>query len=151
VDIAVVNGELHGFEIKSARDTLARLPAQQELYSQVFDRVTLVVAEKHVHKAEQLIPGWWGTMLASSAGSSVRLREGRPGNVNPTPDALLTVRLLWREEMIAILGRRGLLGGYRSASSEKLGRKLIDELATDTLRSEVSLCSLDRALMRRLR
>jgi hypothetical protein len=138
IDIAVVNGELHGFEIKSARDTLVRLPAQQELYSQVFDRVTLVVADKHAQKAERLIPGWWGTLLASSEqDSSVSLRDGRQGSVNPSPDALQTVRLLWRQELAAILERHGFLKGYRSASSEKMGRKLIDELPIDVLRFEI--------------
>jgi hypothetical protein len=138
VDVAVVNGELHGFEIKSARDTLARLPAQQELYSQVFDRVTLVVADKHVEKAELVIPRWWATLLASSNGEcAVKLREGRPGGVNPQPDVRQIVRLLWREELIAILDRHGCSKGYRSASSDKLGGKLIQVLPFDVLRLEV--------------
>jgi hypothetical protein len=138
VDIAVVNGEMHGFEIKSARDTLARLPAQQELYSQVFDRVTLVVADRHVGKAEQLIPRWWGTMLASTnAECSVTLRDGRTGDLNPNPNALQTVRLLWRQELTGILDRYGLLKGYRNASSDKLGRKLACELPNDVLRYEI--------------
>lgn len=138
VDVAVVNGELHGFEIKSARDTLARLPAQQSLYSQVFDRVTLVVADRHVEKAEQLIPTWWGTMLASGdANCPVTLRDGRIGSVNPNPDAMQTVRLLWRQELIEILERHSVLKGWRSASSDKLGRKLVAELPNDTLRFEI--------------
>ena len=48
VDVAVVNGSLHGYEIKSARDTLERLPKQSELYSSVFDTITLVTAENHL-------------------------------------------------------------------------------------------------------
>lgn len=35
IDIAVINGQLHGYELKSARDTLQRLPTQAELYSKV--------------------------------------------------------------------------------------------------------------------
>ena len=38
IDIAVINGELSGFELKSDRDTLERLPNQADLYSRVFDR-----------------------------------------------------------------------------------------------------------------
>ena len=41
VDVAVINGELAGWELKSARDNLRRLPQQAELYSQVFDRMTI--------------------------------------------------------------------------------------------------------------
>jgi hypothetical protein len=35
VDVAVINGELHGYEIKSERDTLERLPRQVKAYSAV--------------------------------------------------------------------------------------------------------------------
>src|SRR5690242_7332263 len=33
VDLAVVNGSVNGYEIKSAHDTLSRLPAQSDVYS----------------------------------------------------------------------------------------------------------------------
>jgi hypothetical protein len=42
IDIAVINSELWGYELKSERDTLERLPSQAKLYNRVFDRVTLV-------------------------------------------------------------------------------------------------------------
>ena len=48
VDVAVVNGYLHGFEIKSDSDTLDRLPSQVTIYNAVLDRATLVVGEKHI-------------------------------------------------------------------------------------------------------
>src|SRR5690625_4537558 len=59
-DMVVINGEIHGFEIKSERDTLERLPIQSKFYSKVFDTVTLVVSEKHIEKATKLVPDWWG-------------------------------------------------------------------------------------------
>ncbi len=40
VDVAVVNGELKGFEIKSEKDTLGRLPAQSGMYGKVFDTMS---------------------------------------------------------------------------------------------------------------
>jgi hypothetical protein len=138
VDIAVVNGELHGFEIKSARDTLARLPGQERLYSQVFDRVTLVVAEKHAEKAEQIIPSWWGTVCATSTcNSTVSLLPRRPGSVNPQPDSLQTTRLLWRDELLDILDRHEMLKGLRSAPAERLCQKMANELPQIVLRREV--------------
>src|ERR1700685_1087145 len=65
IDIAVINGELSGFELKSDRDTLDRLPLQAELYSKVFDRVTLVCGERHAAKATQLVPAWGGITVAN--------------------------------------------------------------------------------------
>ncbi|MBH5370956.1 sce7726 family protein [Bradyrhizobium glycinis] len=138
VDIAVINGELSGYEIKSARDTLARLPAQQELYSQVFDRVTLVVADHHSKKASALIPDWWGVMIASMAnGLAVRLQQDRPSYGNPGVDALQVARLLWRPEAVAILERHGLVKGFRSVVADKLYRRLASELPIELLRFEV--------------
>lgn len=63
IDIAVVNGKIHGYEIKSESDTLERLPNQISIYNQVMDTVTIVTAEKHLEKVKQLIPAWWGIKI----------------------------------------------------------------------------------------
>jgi hypothetical protein len=60
IDLAVVNGKLHGYEIKSDSDTLKRLPAQSEVYNAVFDQVTIVVGEHHLNTEENSRPiGPW--------------------------------------------------------------------------------------------
>jgi len=138
VDIAVINGELCGFELKSARDTLERLPKQVSLYSEVFDRMTLVVAEKHIAKAVQIIPTWWGISAASGdANIGLRLEQARPACVNPELRPLQIARLLWRSEAIAILERHNLVRGCRSKSADVLAQRLASELALDELRLEV--------------
>src|ERR1700761_2097597 len=48
VDLAVVNGTVHGYEIKSERDTLARLKAQADIYSKALEFVTIVAAPSHI-------------------------------------------------------------------------------------------------------
>jgi hypothetical protein len=60
VDVAVVNGSFSGYEIKSDRDTLARLPNQLAAYEQCFDTMTMVVGKKHVAKCRATLPEWWG-------------------------------------------------------------------------------------------
>ncbi|WP_332832648.1 hypothetical protein [Escherichia coli] len=44
---------------------MERLPLQIKHYSSVMDKVTLVVAEKHLEGALKLIPGWWGVKTVS--------------------------------------------------------------------------------------
>ena len=104
-DIAVVNGILKGYEIKSDRDTLARLTTQASIYSQVFDTVTLVVAERHLNKAIKLVPAWWGIEAAAldAASSTVKLNPVRDEQMNPSVDALTLAQLLWRDEVLSIL------------------------------------------------
>lgn len=137
VDIAVINGELHGFELKSERDTLQRLPSQRRLYDLVFDRVTLVVAAKHYEKALPLIPDWWAVVNAQGASHEVELHPVRDGEVNPSVDALQIARLLWREECLESLRRNGGDRGYKSATSDKLAREMTTRLDLTSLREEV--------------
>lgn len=138
VDVAVINGELCGYEIKSARDNLQRLPAQEALYSQVFDRVTLVVAEQHATKAGALVPQWWGTLIASTqSGGAVALTPDRPALLNPSIEPLQLARLLWRPEALSILERHGQDKGVRSASAERIFCRLACVVPLDVLRQEV--------------
>src|SRR5258708_36353109 len=58
--IAVVNGVLHGFEIKSERDSLERLAHQVDAYGRAFGYATLVTCEKHLAEARARVPRWWG-------------------------------------------------------------------------------------------
>lgn len=58
VDVAVINGCIHGIEIKSDCDKLDRLPRQIRVYSSVLDEVTLVVAPRLSAKALAMIPGY---------------------------------------------------------------------------------------------
>lgn len=61
VDVCVINGHLHGYEIKSDVDTLRRLPLQQQFYSDVLDKATIVVGQRHLDHALETLPAWWGS------------------------------------------------------------------------------------------
>jgi hypothetical protein len=138
IDIAVINGELHGFELKSARDTLDRLPKQAALYNEVFDRVTLVVASKHADKATAAVPTWWGICVADgSPDTDVRLCHARASETNPDLKPIQLARLLWRAEAIEILTAKNLVRGFRSKSAEILAERLATFLSKDELRFEV--------------
>lgn len=115
VDVAVVNGALSGFELKSARDTLTRLPKQVEVYSKVLDFATLVVAENHAEKAAALLPTWWGLTVACVREQQVVLLQDRPAQMNPSIDPHYVVQLLWKQETVDALARMGLDRGVRSA------------------------------------
>src|SRR4051794_17477210 len=98
VDVAVVNGALHGFEIKSEHDSLARLPGQIVAYGRVFDYVTLVVGRRHAARASGLVPPWWGVIQASPGSHGATLSEVRHERLNPAVEGVAVAQLLWREE-----------------------------------------------------
>ena len=128
VDIAVINGELSGYELKSNSDTLDRLPNQIEIYGKVFDRMTLVVGDKHADSALRVVPRWWGCVIATMRDDKVILRHKRKGRTNPTQDPTIVVQMLWKEEAIAALEMHGLDKGWRSRRASEISDRLLSEL-----------------------
>lgn len=137
IDVAVVNGELLGFEIKSDRDTLGRLPFQAEVFSRVFDRVSLVVGRKHIRAARAIVPRWWGIVEAVATNGDVCLREKRGAKRNPSPDAFMLAQLLWRDEAIEALTCCGLDKGWRGKRVKKIHQRLASEVPFPELSSLV--------------
>lgn len=145
VDVAVVNGELIGYEIKSAADTLSRLPGQAELYGAVFDRVGLVCADRHVTKAMAAVPSWWGVDRAVHCDGDLVLAPVRHASVNDRVDGRSVAQLLWRDEAIDLLTRQrldtpALLRGAR----RHMYAALADAMPLTDLRREVRACLRQR-------
>ena len=109
VDIAVINGSLHGYEIKSDADTLTRLPAQISTYNAVLDYSTLVVGVRLAEKAILRLPGWWGIIAVEvgSRGAMKFISIQRPLK-NESIDPRALAELLWRSEAEALLAARGV-------------------------------------------
>jgi hypothetical protein len=139
IDIAVINGQLSGFELKSDRDTLLRLPSQCSLYSRLFDNMTLVVGSKHVDKALPLLPEWWGIITAVDEEGFVSLVEVRECSQNPDQDPFLMAQLLWREEALTLLDDNGLARGWRSKSAPAIHRYVSEVFTPTELSSAVRL------------
>lgn len=125
VDVAVVNGLIDGFEIKSDRDSLERLERQAALYGNVADRMTLVVGEKHYDEALALIPEWWGVILAKSQGDSCKLKNLRKGSRNRSHNLEALVNMLERHELVTLLSLHSLEKG----ASRKIYSELADTAA----------------------
>lgn len=113
VDLSVVNGLLHGYEIKSDRDSLRRLNNQVELYGKVFDRATLVVGERHLAEALDNVPAWWGILLAHRSATKPQIKTVRSPRSNPKKDPRALVELLWLDDALALLEERDAARGYR--------------------------------------
>lgn len=137
VDTAVFNGSFSGYEIKSASDTLRRLPKQVELYSAVLDYAYLVVASNHVQHARELLPAWWGIIEAVPVGNAVDLRQRRKARWNRNVDAFTLCTLLWRDEALEELEVRGWATGVRSKPKVVLWERLAAQLELSELRSVV--------------
>lgn len=139
IDLAVVNGSIHGYELKSDLDTLRRLPEQVRIYNSVLDHVTLVVGKNHLFDAFNIIPEWWGVTIAkvSSSGNKISFCNIRDADENPQKNSVAIANLLWREEALHILEEKGVAGGVRSKSRQVLYERLAEVLNQNELRAKV--------------
>jgi hypothetical protein len=103
IDIAVINGRLHGYEIKSEQDNLRRLVDQIDSYNLVFNTLYIAVSEKHISEVERMVPEWWGILGALGNSSSLEIFNYRNAKENPCVDGFSVAHLLWREELISLL------------------------------------------------
>jgi hypothetical protein len=138
IDIAVVNGDLHGYELKSDHDTLRRLPRQVGVYNSVLDRVTLVVTSHHLPQASQMIPQWWDVLLAEgNSPGEITFRIVQAGGPNPDISALAVVKLLWRDEALGLLEGLGAAEGLRSKPRRVIYGRLVELLDLHEIRTHV--------------
>lgn len=143
IDVALINGRLEGFEIKSESDSLTRLPRQAVAYGQVFDRLTVICAERHLEQALILLPQWWGVEAAERRGAGTRIVRKRAARANPAVEPQAVAQLLWRSEALAALEARDAARGLRSkprrtlwsALAETMPRRELGALVRDTLRA----------------
>jgi len=118
IDVAVVNGIMHGYEIKSDLDNLDRLPRQMEYYNRAFERMTIVVSRKHLPEVKKLIPEWWGIKVISANQS--RLINVRKGRRVSTQDPTLIIKLLWKKELEGLIDHLGLAKSLKKMRKKQL-------------------------------
>lgn len=138
IDIAVINGVMHGYEIKSDCDTLDRLPEQINEFNKVFDKLTLVVGKHHLYRAINIIPDWWGITVAKiDANHKIFFQNIREAEDNPNQIGVSIARLLWRQEALQILEEQNIAKGVRSKPRELIYQRLSNALDADDLKEKV--------------
>ncbi len=126
IDIAVINGSLHGFEIKSDADTLTRLPRQSESYNRVFDYLWIACGQKYIEKIKDIVPEYWGILLAETNAEETTIIKIREAMNNPNTSSLAVAGLLWKEEALSLLSEFGFDKGYRSKSRKMICNRLAE-------------------------
>lgn len=94
---------MHCYEIKSDLDKIERVTAQAAYFNLAFPKLTLVTTEKHLAKAEELTPSFWGIMLASPQKNQVVLKSVRKHSHNPAFSKYKALKSLWKTELLDLL------------------------------------------------
>lgn len=145
IDIALINGSMHGYEIKSDRDTLDRLPEQVNEFNTVFDKLTLVVGRRHLYQAMHIVPDWWGVVIAKfDSNNHLVFQTIRKPDHNKEQVGVSIAGLLWRKEALQILKERNEANGLLSKPRKVIYARLADILDIETLKKTVSTLLVSR-------
>lgn len=134
-DLAFVNGELCGYEIKSEADSLVRIGVQADHYESVFEFNTIVAATKHLTTAQTRIHENWGIIEVKRVNGRTELLPKRQAKRNPKLRNFALARLLWKNECLSIL-RKTRIETRQHLSVSKLW-SLLETMDTSRLCDEV--------------
>jgi len=137
-DIAVVNGLMIGYEIKSDTDSLYRLEKQIKSYNEIFDEINIIVGLRHFKNICKNLPEWWGIITVEKISkNSVKFnlvrKPRRNKNILPTSIA----RLLWRDEVIRLLKQKNVSSKTLRLPRSYLYETLANTMTTNELRQSV--------------
>lgn len=145
IDLAVFNGHLHGYEIKSAGDTLDRLPRQLAIYSGALQKLTLVIATRHLDAAEVIAPDWCGlTEIVEGPRGGITFARRRRARVNPDLDPFMLAHLLWHPEAQDLLRARGASKADVNSPRKQLYRLLADKVPVRELAPAIKAAMASR-------
>lgn len=84
-DLAILNGTATVYEIKSERDSLARLATQVANYKKVFASVYVIASERHIKDVFNIVPNDVGLMVLGPRYQIKQIREAddRPARICP--------------------------------------------------------------------
>ncbi len=113
--------ELVGIEIKSALDTLRRLPHQIETYSRIFDRVIVVAATRHQEAVRQYRFPNLDIWEIEKSGALTRVRTGTSPVISSGLSALLPQRDQARYKGLIAAGSQGERDAFFAAFEDRYG------------------------------
>ena len=149
-DIAVINGHLIGYEIKSDVDSLRRLNDQIESYNAVFDRLSAIVAERHLSEAVAMLPECWGVIsVLESQRGAIHFETIRRSKQNTNVDDYAIAQLLWRNEAQEILTNLGIRGKHLRQERANLYSLIVSKMDSSELRRTIRIYLMQRTNWRR--
>jgi len=135
VDIAVIDKRYFcGYEIKSDRDNLSRLPIQMQIYDYVFDKITIVVGESKFTEVNKIVPEFWGVTVAHNINGEIVLQRRRDPKLNKHINKNWLAKKLWKSDIINILRAKNLYKGKSGYCRDELLDIFMNNISLNELR-----------------
>lgn len=137
-DIVVIGKKyFYGYEIKSDRDTLRRLPNQIQIYNYIFDKITIVVGISKFFKIIKIIPDFWGIIVAEDRDGEIILIKIMEPELNKNINKHWLAKKLWRSDIVDILKGLNLYKGRSGFYKHALLEILMEKILLDGLRHHI--------------
>lgn len=136
-DLALANGRLVGFEIKSQKDSLKRWESQMTAYSNVFDEIWLCSHGKHLHRALDITDKHIGVLVVDDSGS---ISVVRYASKNKKLNFYDLSGLLWKDELLAFAS----LNKIEEVKSRMTKNEIRDILSTNSNLEDLKLYVLQK-------
>ena len=141
-DVVTLHSEAHCYEIKGDGDKIERILEQGKYYNLSFRKITLVTTNKHLKKAINLAPKFWGIIVADSLNGKIILKYIRKATSNPEYNKSTALLTLWKDEMLNLLT-------YKNKKDTRKSRIVLAELIANTKRKvelsqDITITLIDR-------
>lgn len=141
-DVVALYKDAHCFEIKGDGDKIERAVKQGRYYNLSFRRITLVTTSKHLNKAIELLPKFWGIMIAERKDGKLILKYIRGARNNSSFDKSIALLILWKSEMLTLIEQH-------NNSTKNNSRRLLAQLISRTKKKVELSNNISTALLYR--
>ena len=124
-DLIAIYSYSHCYEIKGDNDQIQRIVKQFTHYQTSFKKNTLVTTQKHLKKALELLPNFWGIIIVINDNETIKFKYVRKSSHNPFYRKDIASKILWKAEMQQLLENKHI--SFRSNSTRN---DLIDLINT---------------------
>lgn len=145
-DVVAVYKEPHCFEIKGETDNIARLLIQGKFYDLVFKKISLVTTENHLKKALNIIPDYWGVLVAYTNEAEVKFRHHRKASSNPNFVKEVALLTLWKQEMLNVSSTNNI-EIPKKINKQELVSELANNLTLKKVNTEIANSLFKRTIM----
>ena len=147
-DVVALYKEAHCFEIKGDNDKIERAVKQGRYYNLSFRKITLVTTTKHFVKAIEVLPEFWGIMVAERKDDKILLKYSRRAKDNPNFSKSLALLILWKSEMLTLVKQNNTK--VQNKSRKLLAKLIAYSKKKEELSYNISSTLIDRHFKPRL-
>lgn len=145
MDVALINGKMCGYEIKSDIDSLYRLDSQIDVYEKYFQELNVVTTKKHLKNVRTKLPQWVGLILVIKDEQGViSLKVTRKPKLNTRVKKSELTKLMWKNEAQSFLRAQGVKG-FSTAPRKVLWEQIAETTTQDELVRQIKFFMTSRS------